>query len=109
MAYTDSSWAATREDMRSMSGEMLVHSGGLLRFWSRKEKAVSLTSREGELYFAVSTGVEAPGLRSWLRDFGVNTRVTIACDNHGVVDHTARQGLGETNAHETSLAASGWG
>ena len=27
-------------------------------------------------------------------DFGKNTRVTIACDNQGVVDHTARQGLG---------------
>ena len=26
--------------------------------------------------------------------FGNNTRVRIACDNQGVVDHTARQGLG---------------
>ena len=85
--------------MRSMSGEMLVHSGGLLRFWSRKEKAVSLTSREEELYVAVSTGVEALGLRSGLRDLGNNTRVTIACDNHGVVDHAGGSGEDANSAN----------
>ena len=42
----------------------------------------------------MSTGVEALGGQSGLRDFGHSTRVTIACDNQGVVDHTARQGLG---------------
>ena len=41
----------------------------------------------------MSTGVEALALQSGLRDLGNSTRVTIACDNEGVVDHTARQGL----------------
>ena len=93
MAYTDSDWAANREDRRSVSGGVLVHDGGLLRLWSRRQKAVSLSSWESELYAAVSTGVEALGHQSGLRDFGNNARVTIACDNQGVVDHTARQGL----------------
>ena len=66
--------------------------GGLLRFWSKWQKAVSLSSWESELYAAVSTGVEVFGFQSGLRDFGNNTRVMIACDNQGVVDHTARQG-----------------
>ena len=73
---------------------MLVHNGELLRFWSRRQKAVSLSSWRSELYAAVSTGIEALGLQSGLGDFGTNTRVTIACDNQGVVDHTARQVLG---------------
>ena len=94
MAYTDSDLAANREDGRSVSGGMLVHNGGLLRFWSRRQKAVSLSLWESELYAAVSAGVEALGLQSGLRDLGNNNRVTIACDNQGVVDHTARQGLG---------------
>ena len=94
MAYTDSDWAANRGDRRSVSGGMLVHNGGLLRFWSRRQKAVSLSSWESGLHAAVSTGVEALGLQSGLRDFGNNTRVTIACDIQGVVDHTARQGFG---------------
>ena len=80
MAYTDSDSAANREDRRSVSGGMPVHSGGLLRFC--------------ELYAAASTGAETLGLQSGLGDFGNNTRVTIACDNQGVVQHTARQGLG---------------
>ena len=78
MAYTDSDWAANREDRRSVSGGLLVHNGGLLRFWSRRQKAVSLSSWESELFAAVSTGVEALGLPSGLRGFGNNTRVTIA-------------------------------
>ena len=90
MAYTDSDWAANREDRRAVSGGMLVHNGELLRSWSRRQKAVSLSSWESELYAAVSTGVEALELPSGLRDFGNNTRVTIACENQGVVDHTAR-------------------
>ena len=86
MAYTDSDWAANREDRRSVSGGMLVHNGGLLRFWSRRQKAVSLSSWESELYAAVSTGVDTLGLQSGLRDFGNNTGVTIPCDNQGAVD-----------------------
>ena len=39
-----SDWAANREDRHSVSGEMLVYNGGLLRFWSRWQKAVSLSS-----------------------------------------------------------------
>ena len=54
---------------------------------------MSLSSWESELYVAVSTGVEALGLQSRLRDIRTNSRETIACDNQGVVDRTARQGL----------------
>ena len=49
MAYTDSDWAANREDRRSVSGGMHVHNGGFLRFLSRRRKAVSLSSWESEL------------------------------------------------------------
>ena len=73
---------------------MLVHNGALLRFWSRKQKVVSLSSWESELYAGVTTGVEAIGLQSGLADFGLKCRVTLMSDNQGVVDHTARQGLG---------------
>ena len=62
--YTDSDWAANREDRRSVSGGMIVHTGCLLRLWSRRQKAVSLSSWESEFYAAVSTGAEALGLRS---------------------------------------------
>ena len=55
---------------------------------------MTLSSWESELYAAVAAGVEALGLQSGLRDSGNNTRGTIACDNQGVVDDTARQGPG---------------
>ena len=62
MAYGD--WAANRENRRSLSGRMLLHSDGFLRFWSRRQKAVSLSWWESELFASVSTGVEAFGLQS---------------------------------------------
>ena len=77
-----------------MSGGMLVHNGALLRFWARKQKAISLSSWESELYAGVTAGVEALGLQSGLRDFGCQRDVVLVSDNQGVVDHTARQGLG---------------
>ena len=86
MAYTDSDWAANREDRRSVSGGMLVHNGGLLEILVKKA--------EGGVAFVVGEPAIRLGLQSGLRYFGNNTRVTIACDNQGVVDHTARQGLG---------------
>ena len=55
---------------------------------------MSLPLWESELYAAVSIEVEALGLQSALRGLGNNTRATNACDNQGVLDHTARQGLG---------------
>ena len=57
------------------SGGVLVHNGGLLRFWSRNQKAVSLSSWESELYAAVSSGTETLALQR----------------QQAVVDHTARR------------------
>ena len=62
LAHTDSDWAAHREDRPSMSGGMLVRNSGLLRFWSRRQKEVSLSSWESELHASVSTGVAGLGL-----------------------------------------------
>ena len=76
-----------REDRRSTSGGMRLHNGGLLRFWSSRQKVVSLSSWESELCAVVSSRAEALGLRSRVRELGNITRVTVACDNRGVVDH----------------------
>ena len=49
--------------------------------------------------------IEDLGLQSGLRVLGTFMRVTIASDNQGLVDHTAREGLVEARAHETPWAA----
>ena len=41
---------------RSTSGGMRLHNGGLLRFWSSRQKVVSLSSWESELCAVVSLG-----------------------------------------------------
>ena len=83
-----------------MSGGLLFHNCGLLEFGSRRHKAVSLSPWESELYAALSKDVENLGFQCGLGD-GTSTRVTLALDNQGVVDHTALR------ANETSLAAGG--
>ena len=66
---------------------------------------MSLSSCESELYAPVSTGVEALGLQSGLRDFGNSTRVTVACDNQrgGGPHSTSRTWVGEARAPGTSF------
>ena len=109
MAYTDSDWAPKREDRRSVSRGMLAHIGGLLRFWSRRQQAVSLSSCEGELCAAVSNGVDALTLQRRLRDKRNNTRVTMRQPRGGGPHRTSGTWVGETRAHKTSLVASGKG
>ena len=55
---------------------------------------MALSSWESELYAGVTAGVEAIGLQSGLADFGTRCKPALMSDNQGVVDHTARQGLG---------------
>ena len=56
-AYTDADWAGCRETRRSVSGGMVLHNGSLLKFWSRRQKAISLSSWESELYAGVTAGI----------------------------------------------------
>ena len=111
MAYTDSEWAANREDRRSVSGGMLVHNGGLLRFWSRRQKAVSLSSWESELLrcgINWSGGSRSPKWTQRLRE-------RHACDDRtrqpgsGGPHRTSGTRVGEARARETSLATSSEG
>ena len=71
MAHTGSDWAADREDKLSMSGGMVVHNEGLVKFWSCRQKTVSLSSWETELFAAVTTGAEAIGRQRGLRDIEI--------------------------------------
>ena len=79
-----------------------------MRFWSRRQKAASLSSCEIDLYAAVSTGVEAVealGLHTVLKDLGNNAGVTIAWrqPRGGGPHSTSGTWVGEARAHETSF------
>ena len=82
VAYTDSDWAADRED--TINGwRNAPPQWRLVKFWSSRQRATSLSSWESELHAAVTTGVEAIGLQTGLRDMRSDVTVTIACDNQG--------------------------
>ena len=91
MAHTDSDWA------------------GRLRFWSRRQKAVSLSSWESEL-----CGVNW-GRKSWTPKRAQRPREPHTCDDcvrqptGGESHSTSGTMVGETRAHETSLTATGEG
>ena len=56
-----------------MSGGMLVHTGGLVKFLSTRQKVISLSSWESQFYAAV----EAIGLYREFPDIGGDVKVTI--------------------------------
>ena len=71
MAYTDSDWAANREDRRSVSGGMLVHSGGLFEILVKKaEGGVAFVVGERAIRCGInwSGGTRSPKWTQRLRE-----------------------------------------
>ena len=66
--------------------------GGVLRCWAKKQKSVALSSWEGELFAAITSGTRSLGIQSELVDLGYNCSVTVATDSQSVIDHSRRRG-----------------
>ena len=85
-AYTDSDWAGSVIDRRSMSGYCTFLGGNLIT-WRSKKQEVSLSSAETELR-ALKRGVsECRWLKHLLEDIGVynGAGVVLYCDNQSAL------------------------
>ena len=82
-----------------------MHGRHPLKFWSRTQAAVSLSSAEAELHALVKASTEMIGMRTLMRELGndvcVATLMTDASAAHGVIH---RQGTGRMkHIHTSSL------
>ena len=87
VGYSDSDWAGSTSDRKSISGCCFGLGSAVVSWFSRKQKSVALSSTEAEYMAASQASCEAIWLRKLLvRLFGRELRsTTIYCDNQSCI------------------------
>ena len=93
--YTDSDWAGCRATRKSTSGGVLCVGGDVAKSWSKMQGSVALSVGEAEYYALVKGAAEALGVRSLLRDLGVQATITIRTDSMTAKGIAGRKGIGK--------------
>ena len=99
LCYTDADWASDKTSRRSTSGGVVTLGGGVLNCCAKKQKSVALSSRESELFAAITSGTRSLGIQNELMDLGYNSSVTVATDSQSVIDHSRRRGHSDASKH----------
>ena len=85
--YTDSHWAGSVDDRKSIAGYVFSLGSGAVTWTSKKQQAVALSSTEAEYQGVVKASCEAVWLRRMLADIHVSQAgpTPLFCDNQGVL------------------------
>ena len=92
--YSDSDWAGCRVTRKSTSGGAIMIGGHFIKGWSRTQNHITLSSAEAELIALVKCAAELLGVRSMLRDFGVDSEGVIYADSSAALAIAKRKGAG---------------
>ena len=94
-AYSDSDHAGCKVSRKSTSGACFMMGKHLLKSFSRTQSNIALSSAEAELYSFVTAASEAIGLKSMLKDFGVEAEAHLQVDASAAIGIAQRKGLGK--------------
>lgn len=85
--YTDSDWASSIDDRKSVSANVFSIGGGVVTWSSKKQPIVALSSTEVEYAAATSAAYQAVWLRQLLNELGYKQEeaTSIYCDNVSAV------------------------
>ena len=86
---------ATKASRRSVSGGVIVRSAHCLKVWTKKQRVVSLSTAESELYAAVKTATEGLGIQSVAKDLEIACGLSLHLDTSATMCLVNRRGLGE--------------
>ena len=102
---TDSDWAGCRRTRRSTSGGVIKIGGHCIRTWSSTQVPIALSSAEAEYYAMVEGAVKAIGLKSMLKELGMqhDESVTLLTDSSAARAFAARRGVGRMRHMETRM------
>ena len=91
----DADHAGCARTRKSASGGCILRGSHCLRFWSKTQSTICLSSAESELTGAVKATAEGMGMLALMRDFGMKTRAVVAMDASAALGIVGRQGLGQ--------------
>jgi hypothetical protein len=88
VGYTDADWGADKNDRKSLSGGVVYLHGGPISWWVSKQKSVSLSSMESEIYALSLCGKSIKGTQILLESIGIiiDQPTTIYCDNNATIE-----------------------
>ena len=102
--YVDSDWAGCTKTRRSTSGGVCMRGQHPIRFWSRTQASVALSSGEAELTSIVKGSTEALGLSGMAKELGMGThRNHLFTDSSAANGAVHRQGAGRIKHVCTSV------
>ena len=93
--FVDSDFAGCRRTRRSTSGGCLLWGSSMIRWWSKTQPTIALSTGETELGAMAKGMVEGIGLSSILADFGVKAEFEVHSDATAAIGIASRQGLGK--------------
>ncbi|MFS7974794.1 putative RNA-directed DNA polymerase [Helianthus anomalus] len=88
IGYTDSDWASSVDDRKSVSANVFSLGSGAVTWSSKKQSTVALSSTEAEYVASSAATSQAIWLRRILEDLGVpqEAPTVILCDNHSAIN-----------------------
>ena len=93
--FVDTDFAGDLETRRSTSGGAIFRGSHLLYHWSQTQTTVALSSAEAELSGICKGSSKAIGMRSTLRELGLDMTLEICSDAAAAIGICRRRGLGK--------------
>jgi hypothetical protein len=99
--FSDSDWANSPDDRRSVTGYLSMFTGGVVTWNSKKQPTTALSSMEAEYMALASATREALWLRSMLSELGSLPKLPthISVDNHGTIAFAENSGFHARSKH----------
>jgi hypothetical protein len=100
-AYADADWAGDRGDRKSISGWVAKINGDPISWSSKKQRVVSLSTCEAELYAEAAAVQEVLWIRGMLAELGLGsaTASTVYGDNQSAIAVSKNGVKGERTKH----------
>jgi hypothetical protein len=98
--YSDADWAGDKTDRKSTSGGIVKFNGDVVKWISKKQQCVSLSSLESE-YISIGEGVkETKWCLSWIKEvLGNEIKAKLWCDNEAAINLTANDAVHDRSKH----------
>ena len=100
---TDSDWAGCRRTRRSTTGGAIMVGEHVIKYYSKTQANIALSSGEAELYAIVKASCETLGTASMYLDWGLKMRGRVWADASAALGIIGRKGLGKVRHLDTSI------
>ena len=90
----DSDHAGCQRTRKSTSGGVIRWGGHVLKWWSKTQPTIALSSGEAELAAMIRATSEGLGMVATMSEFNINVRLKVCSDAVAAIGIVRRQGLG---------------